>query len=273
MSYAKVISCILLILPVIACLDSMGQSYWPDSKKACVILTYDDAYDNHLDIVVPQLDKSGLKATFFVPVATGTLMKRKDEWKSVASKGYELGNHMIYHPCSWKSINMDIPEGHGDLARYTFFDYFHELDSANQILFSIDRQPDRTFAYTCGQYIIDGVDISDSLQKLCLAGRAAGDIPDVMDDFNIYKTPSWCVPEFTGGAELIKFAEQAKDKGTIAIFMFHNIGGKTGYGGFNVSQDDHLQLLQYLEKNRDLYYCTTFKEVMKYIREKQVLSQ
>jgi sialate O-acetylesterase len=246
-----------------------GQSFWPEGRQAAICLTYDDGFENHLDIVGPQLDSFNLKGTFFVPGHTSCLDSRINDWRKLAASGHELGNHTLFHPCDWASGGMGKPYGHGDLSQYTFEQLIMELETANTLLKAVDAQNNRTFAYTCGQYRVEGADFSDSLRYLFSAARAAGPIPETMMDFNVYKASSWCVPEKTKADELIEYCKQAKKKGTIAIFMFHGIGEKTGYGWFNVTSSDHLELLKYLHKNADDYYCATFMEVMDYIRKKQ----
>jgi len=61
--------------------------------------------------------------------------------------------------------------------------------------------------------------------------------------------------------ELIATLEEAKRKGTIAVFMFHSVGG----GYLNVGAEEHRALLQYLSEHREEFYCDTFFEVMQYI--------
>ena len=62
-------------------------------KLCAVVLTYDDAIDQHLDNAVPLLDSLGLKATFYITAYSISMQKRMDEWRKLATRGYELGNH------------------------------------------------------------------------------------------------------------------------------------------------------------------------------------
>lgn len=247
----------------------IAQSYWPDGQRAAICLTYDDGFDNHLDIVANQLDSFGIKGTFFVPGHTSCLKDRINDWRKVAESGHELGNHTLFHPCDWLSIGMGRPYGHGDLSQYSFEQLMMELETANTLLKAVDGKDKRTFAYTCGQFHVENFDFSDSLGQLFSAARAAGPIPENMTGFNVYKTSSWCVPEHSTAEKLISFAKEARGKGTIAIYMFHSVGGKPGFGWFNVESSEHLKLLEYLKENAEDYYCATFKEVTDYISNKQ----
>jgi peptidoglycan/xylan/chitin deacetylase (PgdA/CDA1 family) len=48
----------------------------------------------HLDVVVPELNKRHLHATFFVIVSKLT---RLDDWRRVQAQGHEIGNHSVTH--------------------------------------------------------------------------------------------------------------------------------------------------------------------------------
>ena len=64
-------------------------------KKCAVVLTYDDAIDQHLDNAIPLLDSQGLKATFYVTAFSSSVQRRMNEWKKLPAKGHELGNHTL----------------------------------------------------------------------------------------------------------------------------------------------------------------------------------
>src|SRR3954468_17028100 len=71
-----------------------------NNKKCAVALTYDDALNVDLDNAIPALDSLGLKGTFYLSGYSGALNNRIDEWRAIAKKGHELGNHTLYHPCA-----------------------------------------------------------------------------------------------------------------------------------------------------------------------------
>src|SRR5687768_1039770 len=68
-------------------------------KKCAVVLTYDDAINQHLDNAAPLLDSLGLKASFYVTAFSQSVRTRLDDWKKLAVAGHELGNHTLFHPC------------------------------------------------------------------------------------------------------------------------------------------------------------------------------
>ena len=93
-----------------------------------------------------------------------------------------------------------------------------------------------------------------------LGARCDGPIPGSMEKYNVHKTPSWGLNSPTV-EDLINYVEEAKEKGTIAVFMFHSVGG----GYLNVGAEEHRKLLEYVHENKDVYYTGSFLEVMNYI--------
>ena len=84
----------LLIISVSA--TSQKPFKWPGNKKAAIVLTYDDALQSQLNIVIPQLDSFQLKGTFFV---TGNFTEKDIvRWRNASKDGHELGNHIFIIP-------------------------------------------------------------------------------------------------------------------------------------------------------------------------------
>ena len=253
---------ILIVIWVFVSNVSNAQFKWPEGKKAAVVFTYDDGLECHLDVAVPQLEEFGFKGTFFCTGNSKSLYNRLDEWREITQKGHELGNHTLFHPCDGKKQDWVKPEY--DLNKYTHEQIIAELGTANTLLKAIDGKTERTFGYTCSDYVAGGVDFTGDVKNLFSAARCDGPVPQSMLDYNVYKTPSWGVDSPTAD-ELIAYVEQAKEKGTIAVFMFHSVGG----GYLNVGAREHRKLLEYIKKNEADYYTGTFLEVMRYIKQNQ----
>jgi peptidoglycan/xylan/chitin deacetylase (PgdA/CDA1 family) len=233
---------------------------WPDGKAAAVCLTYDDGIDCHLDLAAPALESHNMRGTFYCPGYSISLYERTDDWRSLAARGHELGNHTLFHPCDGERFHWVKPEY--DLNNYTFEQVINELRTANSLLKALDGKEDRTFAYTCTDHSIKGVSFIDSIRHMFPAARGGGPIPESMDQLDIHYVPSWGVEDPTG-EELIAYVEEAREKGTIAVFMFHSVGG----GYLNVSAEAHEMLLSYLEEHKESIWTDTFLNVMEYVRE------
>ena len=237
---------------------------WPDGKRAAVCLTYDDGLDCHLDIAAPALEEFGFRGTFYCTGYSFSLDERVDEWRALAAAGHELGNHTLFHPCHGDKFDWVKPEY--DLNKYTMGQLLNELRTANTLLKAIDGLDERSFAYTCTNYTINQVSFVDSIRPLFPAARGGGDIPETMNEMDLHNVPSWGVID-PSGDELIAYVEEAVKKGTLAVFMFHSVGG----GYLNVSEEAHEKLLRYLEEQKPSIWTGTFLEVMEYVSKKAVV--
>jgi peptidoglycan/xylan/chitin deacetylase (PgdA/CDA1 family) len=65
-----------------------------NNHPAALSLTFDDSRMVHLDVVIPELNKRHLHATFFLIVSKTT---RLDEWRKARLQGHEIGNHSVTH--------------------------------------------------------------------------------------------------------------------------------------------------------------------------------
>ncbi len=239
-----------------------AQFQWPEGKKAAVVFTYDDGLDGHLDVAVPQLDEFGFKGTFFCTGNSESLSKRMEEWRKIVREGHELGNHTLFHPCDGTGQDWVKPEY--DLRNYSKEQILAENTLANTLLKAVDGKEKRTYAYTCGDCAAGNDDFTEDMKSMFEAARLDGPIPVSMKNYPVYKTPSWGVDSPTA-EELINYVNEAREKGTIAIFMFHSVGG----GYLNVGADEHRALLQYVKEHEDEFYNGTFMEVMEYIKANQ----
>ncbi len=233
---------------------------WPGSYEAAICLTYDDGLDCHIDVAVPALDSYNLKGTFFCTGYSTSLHHRMDEWRSITVNGHELGNHSLFHPCDGERF--DWVKSEYDLNTYSILQIKNELFTANTLLKAIDGKEERTYAYTCSDFKVNHHSYVDSIRNMFLAARSDGPIPESIYEIDLHFVPSWGVIDPTG-AELINYVKQAQEKGTIAIFMFHSVGG----GYLNVSSQAHMELLEYLHLNREKIWIDTFINIMKFIKE------
>ncbi|WP_346862245.1 polysaccharide deacetylase family protein [uncultured Draconibacterium sp.] len=251
----KVIGILFLCISFV----SNAQFAWPDGKKAAVVFTYDDGLDGHLDIAVPQLDEYGFKGTFYCTGNSQSLNKRTNEWRAIAKNGHELGNHTLFHPCLGENRDWVKPEY--DLNNYTLEQIVAEIETANTLLKAIDGKTERSFAYTCGDYKAGSDDFTKNIEEIFVGARLDGPIPETIDGFEVIKACSWGVDEPTS-EELIAYVNEAREKGTIAVFMFHSVGG----GYLNVGEEPHRALLKYVNENSNDFYNDTFLNVIKYIK-------
>ncbi len=122
--------------------------HWPQGKRAAISLTFDDARPSQLDRGLPIFDEYGVKATFYVSLAS--LEKRPDDWKKAAASGHEIGNHTLMHPCSG---NFPFSREKA-LENYTLGQMRAELKQANDTIEHLLGVRCVSFAYPCGQKFV-----------------------------------------------------------------------------------------------------------------------
>ncbi|CAM4371705.1 polysaccharide deacetylase family protein [Zobellia nedashkovskayae] len=265
----KIVLCVLIIIVNAAFLYSQETNKnfkWPENKKAAVCLTFDDGQDSHLDNAIPLLDRFNMKATFYCPGNKEAVHNRISEWKKIVENGHELGNHSLFHPCDGKLFDWVRPEY--DLNNYSLEQIRMELYTANTLFKAIDGKTDRTYGYPCSNFKVQGdTTYVEVVKELFSAARSDGPIPNSMENIDTNFMPSWCVESHTG-KELIAYVIEAKEKGTIATFMFHSVGG----GYLNVSNEALQELLVYLKENEQDYWVDTFFNVTKYISSQDIVT-
>ncbi len=240
---------------------AQNDNFW-NGKKCAVVITYDDALNSQLDIAVPLLDSLGLKATFYIPGKAKTLQTRLEEWRKVAEKGHELGNHTLFHPCNGKSKNRKWVKPEYDLDNYTLKRITDEVEVQNVLLHAIDGKTKRTFAFTCGDRIVDSVDFFDYLKKDFVAARGVQRGLNYTDNMDIYnlKIITSAHPETTG-KQLIDAVKQAEKEHALAIFLFHGISPDENP---TTTAETHRALMEYLSKHEKDIYIAPLVEVIEY---------
>ncbi len=249
--------------------QAQHKMHWPAHKKAVIVLTYDDALESQLDNALPQLEAAGLKATFFLTGDGDMNALTIPRWREAAKKGYELGNHTLFHPCAPTDDNPVSS------APYSVTGILAEIEVMNHFLYAIDSKFYRTYAYPCTETTVgNNKDYVDSLKRSGLVkyARVGGDVDAVITDFknlNSLLVPSYGLEGNNTGKQLIAFVKLVQQKGGMGIFMFHGIGGDF----ITVSAEAHQQLITYLKQHKKDIWITTFQQAMDYIEQQNKLNQ
>lgn len=131
-----------------AALEKERNVKWPEGKRAAISLTFDDARPSQLDRGLPILDEYGVKATFYVSLAS--MEKRLDDWKKALANGHEIGNHSLAHACSG---NFPFSRDKA-LEDYTLEQMQAELRQASDDIERLVGVRPVSFAYPCGQKFV-----------------------------------------------------------------------------------------------------------------------
>jgi len=223
---------------LLACVLSLVQSIphahgplpsafaWPAGHRAALSLSFDDGRASQVEVGAPVLDRLGLRSTFYV--VPDRIEARASDWRALATRGHEIGNHSLTHPCTgnfpWSRERA--------LEDYTLARMRDELSAANRAIESVAGVRPRTFAYPCGQTFVGRGAGTQSyvpiVSELFLAGRgwmgeAANDpgfvdLPQVigvsMDDLQL--------------EALRPLLEQAETAGAWLVLAGHDIGPGPG---------------------------------------------
>jgi peptidoglycan/xylan/chitin deacetylase (PgdA/CDA1 family) len=238
---------------------------WPDGKRAAVSLSYDDAVPSQLDNAIPALDRRGLKGSFYLILAAPTVRERMAEWRAAARNGHELGNHSLFHQCSARGADRAWVTPEQDLDSVTVAQMRAQVAVASTMLHAIDGSTEFTYTVPCGdQQAKDGnyvAAVREQFLGIKLGGAAA--IPDMwaLDRAAVPVT----VPVDLSGEQLIAMVEEARRLGTMINFTFHGIGGDH----LAISNAAHEALLAHLAEHRAEIWTDTFRNQMRWVRDRQ----
>jgi peptidoglycan/xylan/chitin deacetylase (PgdA/CDA1 family) len=230
---------------------------WPNGARAAVSLSYDDTLNSQLDNAAPILDKHGIKASFYLILSSEVLFDRMDEWRMLAAKGHELGNHTIYHPCSAAQPDRDWVRPHNNMDQRTVEQMRDEVRVANTFLKAIDGRRERTLTPPCGDVSTRDGNYLDHVKDLVVAVKGSEAFPAGIVSYDI--------PSDVTGRQLIAIVERAAKRGGFANIIFHGIGGDH----LTVSTQAHAELIAHLAANRQTYWTDTYMSIMKHVLGEQ----
>jgi peptidoglycan/xylan/chitin deacetylase (PgdA/CDA1 family) len=238
---------------------------WPDKAKCAVSLTYDDGLLSQFEHALPQLDRYGIKGTFFPSNAGLTDPANAPIWKKAVAFGHEIGCHTLYHPCG---NTFDFVKKGYSLQEYTLDRMEREIMDNIAVIRGFGyKDKELVFAYPCGQTAVGPkLDISyrPLIQKIFMAGRGIMSAYADPGDVYIHEVP--CFGVELDGQGLIELVKEAERKQSWAVILFHGISGDY----IQVTAKAHEQLLRYLKGNKDIW-TGRFGDTAKYIIEKKAV--
>jgi peptidoglycan/xylan/chitin deacetylase (PgdA/CDA1 family) len=263
MNFIKILIPVLFIA-TIQQLKAEQQLEW-NGKKCAVVLTYDDALNVHLDYVIPELNRYGFKGTFYLYGEAPVLSQRMKDWRKAAKHGHELGNHTLNHPCDGQLPGRSWVSSESDLSKYTVDRAVNETRVTSTLLQAIDGKSIRTFAYPCGDWMIDTVNYYKFLENEFPGARGVQEGLKHINEVDLNNINCYAVNGQTGDY-LISLVDKALESHTLLVFLFHGVGGEHN---INVSAEAHNQLLDYLNKHKKEIWVAPLVDVSRYIKEQQ----
>ncbi len=255
----KNIFLLFLLIASVSC-HAQDQHSWK-GKKSAVVLTYDDAINEHLNNAIPILDSLGLKATFYVTAFSSSMQTRLNDWKKLAVKGHELGNHTLYHPCiGGKGREWVKPDY--DMNNYSVQRMIDETKMTNLFLQALDGKTKRTFAFTCGDMKIGDSAFINAMKDDFVAARAVRNEMHKINEVDLLNVDCYMV-NGESSAKMIEWAKKAVKTNSLLVILFHGVGGGNA---LNVSLPAHRELLQFLKQNEKDIWIAPMLEVAEYIK-------
>jgi peptidoglycan-N-acetylglucosamine deacetylase len=257
----KPIFAIGLLLMHAGCMLQAQNNPWKN-KQAAVTLTYDDALHVHLDKVIPQLDSFGFKGTFYLIGASPAFTTRIADWRKAASRGHELGNHTLFHPCAGNKPNRSWVKPDRDLAKYTVQRATDEIMMNQALLEATDGKKKRTLACPCGESSIADSSFLFKSKEYFVATRDG--TPDAVS-VNKFKpaTVQWISADASSENQLVAAMKKALDEKALLVIVFHGVGGEHP---INISLDAHRNLMRYIKQNESNIWVAPFLEVAEFMQ-------
>ena len=214
----------------------------------------DDSLRSQLYFAIPEMDKRGLRGTWWVNPARGGSRNYKnvddawancwiacyEDWKAAAARGHDFANHTMHH-----------------LGAATYEQAEEEIRlTARAIWKANPRQRLQLFDKGGGtSWNITDKELSGILNKYdCAWGRGGGT-----------EDPTW---EVNPGADTLRgYVDAAIQEGGWHHVAFHGIGPNSEWGG-PVDGDAFIALLDYLLEKRDLVWTGTHTQIHKYDQER-----
>jgi peptidoglycan/xylan/chitin deacetylase (PgdA/CDA1 family) len=233
-------------------------------KKCAVVLTYDDAIDQHLDNAIPVLDSLGLKATFYVTAFSASMQTRLNDWKKLASNRHELGNHTLFHPCIG-GTGREWVSKQNDLKNYSVRRMENEVRMTNLFLQALDGKTKRTFAFTCGDMIIDDSLFINGMKNDFVGARAVRNEMHKINEIDLYNVDCYMVNNHSF-EQMKEWVDKAIQTNSLLVILFHGVGGGNS---LDVSLQAHRDILKYIKQNQKDIYVAPMLEVAEHIKNYQ----
>jgi len=264
-----ILGCLLVSLLSITSIRAQAVKPIPwNGHKAALSFSFDDGLPAHLDVAIPELNKRGLRGSFFLIVDT---LQRMPEWQAAQKEGHELGNHSVTHQQSqFLSPAQAVIE----------------VDYAKVFLENNFGKPMLDFAYPEGFFTQPLY--SEVAKKTFIARSVSGNIA-IPSDLLLY-TPitgpvDWHdVGTHEGGAkcegvinpcpfEVYQYwIDKAISKGMWTGILFHGIGDEGGYNPVSIPMFE--EVLDYAKYKSDTdLWIAPFIEVGAYLKATTILDR
>ena len=234
---------------------------WYRNFDGAVSLRFDDNRDSHVEVVVPTLDRYGIKATFMVNPGKDDYVENRDFWeREVVSRGHRLGNHTMHHR-----------------GARTLEEAEYEIGEAARILRSVQKDESDLMVFAAGglTYWGDAEWEKSSHSYKSLAEKFL--LIDLYDGFHRAKH----VHSTHTSKDLCVLVRKAIETEAHQSFVFHDIGSpgvkdlvklvKNGYH-LTFGKESFTDFLDCLDGNKEKIWIAPLINIYKYEAERNSAS-
>jgi peptidoglycan/xylan/chitin deacetylase (PgdA/CDA1 family) len=230
------------------------KATWFDFKDAAVSFTFDDGNRTHFTVAAPMLEQRGWRGTFYV-VTNWVGAGDTPSWDTIvqsAQNGHEIGSHTNNHAL----ISTITTPSLIDSA-------IIELSTSKQIINQhIFPEKCETLAWPGGAVNYSATQLGSQFYISC---RGSGYALQPQVPINYYNVYSKAAYADTTSAQMIQWVDQVMvTKG----WLIDRIHGIDGVGYEPVPSSRYAEQFDYIKSFENKLWVATFKEVIKYIRER-----
>ncbi|HOI28090.1 MAG TPA: polysaccharide deacetylase family protein [Paludibacteraceae bacterium] len=230
---------------------------WKDNKQAAVALTFDDWTLGHPAIVVPELQKRDMVATFNIFTST---IKDWEPLRKAANLGNEMANHSATHPhlnndSLYKKEVLEPKEKIEKEVGYPVFTFAYPYGELNETLVNYLKKS--------GHIAARGVINPYSPQ--CYSYHNMGGEKDYFNTF------AYSVMTETKTADYAAEIEKAVKNGGLLTYLYHSVYNKEvpDFSYAWVLDTLFREQLDTLASYKDRVWITTYANAVKYHKEAQ----
>ncbi len=258
MKRAKVVllfSAVFLILCNVGYSRTIAPPYevgtWQGFKPAAVSYTFDDGTSNQLPVAIPIFNQYNFDATLFVVTSW---VSSWSGYQAAASQGHEIASHTVDH------VRLGSLSDADQIYQYS--------TSQNIINTNIPGNQCLTIAYpNCGNGDYD------ILAQYYISGRncsGANNSPTPANWFEINSYICGSRGSVKTLADFITRFNSVQTAGGWLVLLLHGIDNDGGYSPLSsaILNDS----LAYLDDNRNIFWVATYLNIVRYIKERDVVS-
>ncbi len=234
---------------------------WYNDKSGAVVMSFDDWLEGHEKIVVPELIKRNLPATFFVSIQNAKWRRTSYEvMREAQAHGCEIANHTMTHP--------SLPTLSHAAAKI-------EIDDARQtIIDSVPSAQCLTFAYPMGT---KNPEIIAMVQRQHIGARSVALIDErnitydfASDSSDYFKIGTVRVWHIVSLEKVVQWLDYTAKGGGLLTFMLHSVYNENIEKGWDAMPQEYIcAMMDTLKSRQDILWVCTFAAAMKYHQEKK----